>query len=600
MPHIDVDFTDGVADLRGFNFTSAIAHPGGAEFYPGVLLPPNELDTAAPGIWDSSAKYNTVRVRMLVPENNYLIYGRSPDYASRIFINGVLTDTIGWIDEENENNNIYNVTQFRSMAQPENGVVEVVFHIAGIIRDTPAYYGLFIGEYETVETQLFHDTAYGLIPVIIFLTCALFYIGYFMFMPSIKTNLWFALIALIIGLFISQNWKIPFSLLPNIEYWLEFFWYHVFLLMICVCYSFFTRSLFKIPKEVPVVVGAFSILLTILLAVIPLHIAEQFLPVHTAFVFAVMVVNILLITLRIKNFQKEHAISFGGQIVFMLSGVFDMLGLRFLGFWDFSTFGMLIFLFTQMVAMYFVNNRAVENEQMLTVENASLGKLNAIKTELLGNISHEMKTPLTVISNMSQLTARHSTDDYIQGKMKIAVAEVERLKSKVGQLLKVARFDDADVHWDFEPTDVRKLINDTVHTCFHSLDEHNNKLAVELPETLPDIKADSNHLPGVIINLIENAVRFTRDGKITVRAVSDGDLVTVSVEDTGSGMTPEQKEHIFERFFVGDKSTGTGLGLYICKKIIVAHNGGISVLSEPGCGTTVSFTLPAIPKEGRL
>ncbi|MCL2109268.1 MAG: sensor histidine kinase [Oscillospiraceae bacterium] len=594
VPHTNVTWTDGVTDLRDFNFTSAIAHPLGAEFYPGALLPLNELEFATPGTWDSSAKYNTVRVRMLVPDGDYLIYGKSPDYASRVYINGELTDTIGHIDEQDERNNTYHVTQFRTLARPENGAIEVVFHVAGIVRDGSAFHGLFIGEYRLVEAQLFRDTVYGLIPVIIFLTCALFYIGYFMFMPSVKTNLWFALIALIIGLFISQNWKISFSLFPNMEYRLEFFWYHVLLLLVCICYSFFAHSLFKIPRAVPLVVCGFSAVLTIMFVVLPVGIAARFLAVHTVFIFAVMAANIILITLRIKHFQKEHAISFGGQIIFMFSGVFDLLGLRFMGFWDFSTIGMLIFLFTQMVAMYLVNNRAVVNEQILAAENASLGKLNAMKTELLGNISHEMKTPLTVISNMAQLTARRSADTYIQEKMKIATAEALRLKSKVGQLLKVARFEDAGIAWEFEPTDIRKLLNDTVHTCFHSLDEHNNKLSVILPENLPRIKADRSHLPGVIINLIENAVRFTRDGEIVVNAAHENNSVTVSVKDSGCGMTEEQQEHIFERFFVGDKSTGTGLGLYICKKVIDAHGGEIFVTSEPNRGTTVSFTLPVI------
>ena len=592
VPHIDVSSDGGIADLREFDFDSAIAHPIGAEFYPGRLLLPNELDGVTPGHWDGSAKYNTVRIKMLMPENDYMIYGRSPDYASRIYINGVLTDSIGRIDEQNEGDNIYHITQFRSMVRPQEGQIEIVFHIVGVIRDNPAYHGFYIGEYEMVGRQLFQDTIYGLVPVIIFLTCALFYFGYFMFMPSVKTNLWFALIALIIGLFVSQNWKISFPLFPNMVYELEFFWYHVLLLLICVCYSFFTQSLFRIPKAVPIAVSVLSVFLTVMIAALPIPIVSRFLLIHTLFVFAVMAVNVSLIILRIKTFRKEHSVSFAGQITFMFCGVFDMLGLRFMYFWNFSTFGMLIFLFTQMVAMYLVNNRAAENEQRLAAENTLLERLNSIKTELLGNISHEMKTPLTVISNMSQLTAMHSSDDYIQEKMEIAVSEVERLKSKVGQLLRVAKLDESGIEWEFEPTDFRRLIIDTVQTCFNLPDEHNNTLSVELPDQLPYVRADRNHLPGVMVNLIENAVRFTHGGRITVRAVSDDGSVTVSVEDTGIGIPPEQQEHIFERFFAGSKSTGTGLGLYICKKVVDAHGGRIFVTSKPDHGTTVSFTLP--------
>lgn len=235
-----------------------------------------------------------------------------------------------------------------------------------------------------------------------------------------------------------------------------------------------------------------------------------------------------------------------------------------------------------------------ENERRLASEKASLENLNAMKTELLGNISHEMKTPLTVISNMSQLAAGHTSDDYVRDKMDIAVAEVERMKVKTNQLLKVAKLDDSAMKWDFEQVNIGALINETVHTYFLALDEHNNALSVELSEDLPDVKADKRHLPGVIVNLIENAVRHTRNGRITVRAIPDGNFVTISVEDTGCGMTPEQMERLFERFYTGDKKAGTGLGLYICKKTVEAHGGSIKVQSEPERGTTVTFTLPAI------
>ena len=109
---------------------------------------------------------------------------------------------------------------------------------------------------------------------------------------------------------------------------------------------------------------------------------------------------------------------------------------------------------------------------------------------------------------------------------------------------------------------------------------------------MPIVKADAGQITKVLVNLIHNAMRFTRGGQITVMASGNENTVTVTVEDTGSGITPEQKERVFDRFFTGDKSTGTGLGLYICKKIIDAHGGEISVQSEPGRGTAVSFTLP--------
>jgi len=460
--HTDVDAPNGIADLRNFDFASSIARIDGAEFFWGALLSPDELASEVPGTWDNTAisRYVTARVRLLVPEGDYLLYGKGPDYASRIFINGKLADTVGLIDEEDESNNIYQVTQFRSEAQPESGVIEAVFHIAGIIHDSPAYHGLFIGVYELAGARLIRDTAYGLIPIVMFITCALFYFGYFLFVPSQKVNLWFALIAFTIGIFASYNWKIGYHLFPILDYRIEYVGFHVSLLLICVYYSLFTRSLFAISKTVTTGICAGAALLTVLFIALPIWVTARYLWIHTIFVFAVMAANILLIILKFKHFKTEQTISFCGQIVFMLSGVLDMSGLRAMDFWDFTTVGMLVFLFSQMASLYLVNNRTVESEQRLKADYAALEKQSKWKAELIGNLSHELKTPLTVISNVAQLANMHSSEDYVRGKLDIAVAEVNHMKFTVSQILALARLEDNEQPWDFVPVDGKELIND--------------------------------------------------------------------------------------------------------------------------------------------
>lgn len=237
---------------------------------------------------------------------------------------------------------------------------------------------------------------------------------------------------------------------------------------------------------------------------------------------------------------------------------------------------------------------AVENERRATLEKDSLEKLNRSKMAFLGNMSHELKTPLTVISNVSQLTALRTSDDYVTDKMNVAVLEVERMKNIVNHLLELSKIEDDGFNWSFQPVNITSLISDTASQYFQVLDEYNNQLEIECRESLPPVKADVGHISRLLINLIHNATRFTRNGRITVGAAYDEDAgnVTVFVNDTGCGMTPERVERIFDRFYTGDDSTGTGLGLYICKKIIDAHGGEISVKSEPEQGTKISFTLP--------
>ena len=600
VPRVPADAPGGIADLTGFDFASNVAHIEGAEFYINRVLYPAEITPAAPASdeYDRTARYHTARVRFIVPDGDYMIFGLSPQYASKMYISGEPAGAVGWFDEDNEDRNIYRVAQFSVIARPENGEIELVMQMAGIIHDVTSYSGIYIGTPETAGYRQMCDLANRLIPVAIAFTCMLFFFGYFIFMPSVKANLWFALISLVTGFFLSGSDGVVVALLPGpgIGYVFEFYAANITLLLMCAFYSLFIRSFYGIPKAVPAAVCLIGALLAAMLF-LPIDTVSRFSALHVGFIFAVNITCTACVLARRKSFKAEHVISLCGQVAFMLGGVFDLLGAaEVMEHYDLTPTGILMFIFAQMLALYIVNNRAAENERRLIAENESLENMNRMKTELLTNISHELKTPLTVISNVSQLAARHTSDWYVREKMGTAITEVQRMKAKVGRLLELARVDDAEKQWNFQTVDIRYLINETVSAYFQALDEHNNELSIELPDDLPCVHADPAHLPGVIVNLVENAVRFTSNGRISVRAEHDGGFVTVSVEDTGCGIPPEQAQRIFEKFFTCGGSTGTGIGLHICKMVIEAHGGSIGVKSEAGAGTTVSFSIPAADK----
>ncbi|MBQ5335974.1 MAG: HAMP domain-containing histidine kinase, partial [Oscillospiraceae bacterium] len=141
---------------------------------------------------------------------------------------------------------------------------------------------------------------------------------------------------------------------------------------------------------------------------------------------------------------------------------------------------------------------------------------------------------------------------------------------------------------------IDSLVRETAETYFAVLNRNNNRLALRIPPDLPPASADSSRLQRVFVNLISNALKHTHDGMIVVRAETEDDqFIKVSVKDTGSGISEEDMPHIWERYYKGKHSeTGTGLGLYICRFIIESHGGRIWAESEPGKGTTFTFTLP--------
>ena len=253
--------------------------------------------------------------------------------------------------------------------------------------------------------------------------------------------------------------------------------------------------------------------------------------------------------------------------------------------------------------MYNEQQRELEKaRQRLAEENAALEQINRLKTEFLGNVSHELKTPLTVVSGYAQSVRRQlqsgkADSERMSRSMKLISSEAERLAMMVSQVLDAARIEEGCMFIDRKPCRADEIIHAAVNTHYPILNKNQNQLDIRIDGDLPEILADPARISQVVVNLISNAVRFTANGRITVSAKTEGWYVTVSVSDTGKGISPARLPFIFDRYnnnqkSVGGQDTGTGLGLYICKYIMDVHGGTITVESAEGKGTTVRFTVP--------
>jgi len=608
--YVGVVGSEALYDLAGFDFGTSIASIENRAYYYDKLLMPGEIDSHIPDDYGYAKQADTMtaRARLFVPDGDYMIFGKTPEYASRIYVNGKLKIESGRIDEER--GNIYRIDTYEVAAQPTDGVIEVVTHSAAIIREDASQYPVFLGEYKTAQAVLLSSYVKNLILLGIILCGALFFFGFYIIMPQVRANLWVSLISLTFAVQMAVSNKMVLKFFPNLDYRFTFIAENGTLIIFSTLYPLLIRALFgdSIPKLFIKIVFTVNSLLMCALIFMPIRITAGFLWAHIAVYFVVTAVSAACILRVIKRASEEQIISFVGQALFLYMGISDILlliyevkiypdfTLRAMSLYyesaNLSVVGMLLFLLAQMLALFLYNSKVAENERQLAYENTSLEALNDMKTKLLGNISHEMKMPLTVISSITQFTARHTTDGNAREKMKAVVVEINRMKERLEQIINMSRLEEAGTQWDFQPVDLRGLIHETISVYFFAMDEHNNTLTVTIHDGLPAVRADPAYLPGVIVNLIDNAIRFTRNGTITVSAIQNGNRIAVSVRDTGCGMTSEQTKHIFERYYSGEKSTGTGLGLYICKKTVEAHAGDISVTSEQGAGTAVTFTLP--------
>jgi len=238
-------------------------------------------------------------------------------------------------------------------------------------------------------------------------------------------------------------------------------------------------------------------------------------------------------------------------------------------------------------------------EQALLADNEMLDRLNRTKLEFFQNMSHDFKTPLTVIStsvlNAADMLDFETDKDEIRECLYIAQREIMRMARMVESAMKYSSLHDN--RHDMAPIDIGQLLHEGAETYRALLDRYGNTLSLNVPLTLPSIYGNADILLHVMSNLLSNANRHTRNGAVAIDArcvVSNSRPdVLVTVRDDGDGVKPDLLPYVFNR---GVSEGGTGLGLSICKTAIEAHGGAIGIVSEQGKGTAVWFSIPIIER----
>lgn len=224
------------------------------------------------------------------------------------------------------------------------------------------------------------------------------------------------------------------------------------------------------------------------------------------------------------------------------------------------------------------------------------------KTNFIGTISHELKTPLTIIRGNADVLLRGLAGPLGDDQRTFVDSirqHANNMTGLVNNVVTVANLDAGSVTTELEPTELARPIGEAVFPLQGLIKAKGLSLTIDVSEELRPVLADYDQLRQIMHQLLDNARRYTNEGGITVRAVDCGSFVRVEVQDTGRGIPPDMLEQIFQRFVRGDGNSeginsaerGIGLGLAICKQLVERQGGTIGVTSTPGQGSTFYFSL---------
>jgi two-component system phosphate regulon sensor histidine kinase PhoR len=230
---------------------------------------------------------------------------------------------------------------------------------------------------------------------------------------------------------------------------------------------------------------------------------------------------------------------------------------------------------------------------------SELKKLEQVRSQFLGNVSHELRTPIFSIQGYLETLLDGALEDPAVSRKFVerSHANAIRLNLLLSDLIDISKIESGEMRMSYRFFNAIEMVYDVLHSLEFQALQYQVQLETLMPDDEVSVYGDKERLSQALTNLVENAMKYNKPGgKVIVELVKNPSQVTISVRDTGIGISMEHKDRIFERFYRVDKDRsrsvgGTGLGLAIVKHILEAHQTSPIVESEPGVGTTISFAL---------
>lgn len=603
----------GVADLRDFNTEQTYMLDGAYDFYWRELLPPDELYPTSkrlkfPSLWDgkivggdtlTSEGYATYSARVLLDTTHeYTLHIEDMYTAFTVYFNGNVIARNGKVADNQEDYQ----PQWKPMFVPISSVKdtnELVIQIANFEHSKGgSSVGIKIGERRWMNEVALELVAYDLILTGSLIMGGLFFLGLYFFGRHDKSILYFSLFCIVYSYrIIGFGFYILHSLM-DLSWYVTTRMEYITLFLSVFLFGRFVHNLY--PEEAKKIIWDFIGGLSLLFIGVTMFMPAS---VYTLLVepFFVILLGYIILTLVIYVRARIHHRPGSGYALFSTAVVFVVFIYNILVYfgllseWVAASFwGYMLFFFSQSLILsyrfaYFLKD----------AKDDAL-KASQAKSDFLSTISHEIRTPLNAVVGMSHYLLQDEPGKHQIQNLTSLRYSAQHLTALINDILDYNKLESGSVTFEEQLTDLHDTLNGIYVAYGPKAKEKGLKLSLSVDSKIVDpVLVDRTRLSQIINNLIDNAIKFTRVGTVSLRAnLIDQESTRVKVlfeiEDSGIGIPKEKHQLIFERFMQASTSTtrefgGTGLGLAIIKKLLELQGSKIILKSEPGEGSVFSF-----------
>ncbi|MGN7402091.1 ATP-binding protein [Cytobacillus praedii] len=606
---------NGILDLRSYDFShdEPVELNGEWEFVPGELLSSSEFDhqktylVQVPSLWTSYVldgekvpKYTsgTYRLKIKIDDADNILGIKTSNIrmSNAVYLNGKLIGQSGSPAEDSSYtpHNIPYVSYFL----PDKKEIELLIHVANF--DYASGGGIlgsiFLGGQEGIGQLRESSIVYDWVTIAAFLTMFIFFLGNYLHARIGIDQFFFSLFCFANVLYaFSHGEKVLLALFPTVTYGVFEriqFMSSILIGLFVLLYFHYALKEFTHRKFVKVLSGIGFILLGS--ALLPVHINSNLQSANSLYIFVVLVYIIYIQIIAIyKQSVGATYLIFTSLTIFVY---FIVATLNVMTDIELNALPPLFpFICLTLLALY-ISHRFTNSFLKKEEFSNALLQVDKIKDEFIAKTSHEFRTPLHGIIAISQsmLDKNESTLTNDQKeRISLIVNIAQRLSHLVNDILDFSKLKVGELKLTIAPVDLFSITHLVVETFSYMVDKE-----VEIVNHIKRgqfVLADEERVRQIFYNLIENAIKYTNQGKVGISCFEQGDYVVIEISDTGIGIPPENIETLFEPFRQFENSIGgTGLGLSVTKELVNIQGGEITVDSEVGKGTTFSFTLPRV------